>query len=197
MSARAASCPLSPCAPPSAAGWAAIRAHCASPGAPTASRRSPRAHDDQIHFSVSTSADRCLVALSSHGPVGVDLELVSPLPEFERIAATRFARTEAEAIAERPADMRLRTFYECWTRKEAYLKASGIGLAGGLDTVTVSVAEAPPRIVSLVGEDAARWTLRDLELGESFAGAVVVGDCPQTETSALAPAPMALVPVAA
>jgi 4'-phosphopantetheinyl transferase len=152
--------------------------------------------EDRIHFSVSTSGSRCLVAVSSHGPVGVDLELVTPLPELERIAAGHFAPAEAAAIAERPPGLRLRAFYECWTRKEAYLKASGIGLAGGLDTVTVTVAETPPRILALTGEDLARWTLLDLDLGRAYAGAVVVGDCPPAELSAVTPCPLAIAPVA-
>ena len=90
-------------------------------------------------------------------------------------------------------ELRLRAFYECWTRKEAYLKATGIGLAGGLDSVRVTVAAAPPRIVSLAGDDAARWTLVDLDLGEGFAGA---GRPPANREPALTPVPMAP-PVAA
>ena len=136
---------------------------------------------DGVHFSLSTSAGRGLVALSSNGPVGVDLEHVAPLPEFERIASSRFARGETAAIMRLPADQRLRTFYECWTRKEAYLKASGAGLAGGLDSIRVTVAEARPRIISLADGDAARWTLLDVDLGESFTGAVVLADSPPTE----------------
>ena len=151
---------------------------------------------DGIHFSLSTSAGRGLVALSSHGPVGVDLEHVAPLPEFERIASSRFARGETAAIMRLPADLRLRTFYECWTRKEAYLKASGVGLAGGLDSIRVTVAEARPRIISLADGDAARWTLLDVDLGESFTGAVVSRTPPPTEPRAVTPAPLALAPLA-
>jgi 4'-phosphopantetheinyl transferase len=149
-----------------------------------------------IHFSLSTSAGRGLVALSSHGPVGVDLERVAPLPEFERIASSRFARGETAAIMRLPADRRLRTFYECWTRKEAYLKASGAGLAGGLDSIRVTVAEARPGIVSLADGDAARWTLLDVDLGESFTGAAVLADSPPTDLHAVTPAPLALAPLA-
>ncbi len=46
----------------------------------------------------------------------------------------------------------------------------------------------------MAGEDAARWTLLDLDLGQSFTGAVVVGDCPPTELSAMRPCPLALEP---
>ena len=67
--------------------------------------------------------------------------LRSPSSSGSRRAASPAAETAA--IMRLPADLRLRTFYECWTRKEAYLKASGAGLAGGLDSIRVTVAEAP------------------------------------------------------
>ncbi len=151
---------------------------------------------DGIHFSLSTSAGHGLVAISSHGPLGVDLERVAPLPELERIASSRFARGETAAIMRLPADRRLRTFYECWTRKEAYLKASGAGLAAGLDSIRVTVAEPRPRIISLADGDAARWTLLDVELDESFTGAVVLADSPPTDVHTVTPAPLALAPLA-
>lgn len=146
----------------------------------------------RLHFSRSTSADRCLIALSSEGPVGVDLERVVAFPDFERIAASRFHPGETSAIMQLTGEPRLRAFYECWTRKEAYLKASGLGLARGLHGVTVTVTRARPRIVSLAADDVARWTLVDLDLGDGFAGAAVLPNSQPATLRSVKPAPLAL-----
>lgn len=151
-----------------------------------------RGHDSPLHFSRSTSAGRCLIALSSEGPIGVDLERVVAFPDFERIAAGRFRREETRAILKLTGEPRLRAFYECWTRKEAYLKATGAGLAGGLDSVRVTVAAARPRIVSLAEDDAALWTLVDLDLGEGFAGAAALRKSRPATPRPVKPTPLAL-----
>lgn len=76
-----------------------------------------------------------------------------------------------------PRDLRDRAFITCWTRKEAYVKAVGAGLAMSLKTFAVSVDPAAP--ARLLWEDgdrlkATRWTLTDLSTQPGYAGALVV-----------------------
>jgi 4'-phosphopantetheinyl transferase len=122
---------------------------------------------EEIHFNLSRSGDRCLIAVSRSGPVGIDLERVAALEGLERIVETRFAPAEAAAILALGGDERRRAFYTCWTRKEAILKARGLGL-DQLDQVVVSIGAEVPRIVSLSGDDPGAWALTPVEAGPDF-----------------------------
>jgi len=128
---------------------------------------------DGLHFSSSSSGDCCLIALTEVGPVGIDVERVAPRTRLERIAETRFAPEEAEAILSLDGEARLRAFYNCWTRKEAYLKATGAGLTVPLDRVVVSVDDERPAILALEGDDPADWRVASLEPRPGFVAAVV------------------------
>jgi 4'-phosphopantetheinyl transferase len=126
-----------------------------------------------LDFSVSTSGDCCLIALAEPGPIGVDVEHVLPRPGLDRIVATRFAPSEAVAIERLSGEGRLRAFYHCWTRKEAYLKARGTGLTMALDRVVVAVGE--DRLESLPpDDDPSRWAVAALDPGRDFMAALVV-----------------------
>ena len=139
-------------------------------------RGKPELAGEEIAFSVSTSGDLGVVALARQGPLGVDVEQVAERSGLDRIVATRFAPVEAEAIERLGGEARLHAFYNCWTRKEAYLKATGAGLVRALDRVVVSVDDERPAIVSLDGDDPARWSLAALELAPGTVGAVAVRD---------------------
>lgn len=82
----------------------------------------------RVHFSLSHSQGLGLIAIGGRGPLGVDVEQLRPVPDALALAATHFTRLENEALAALPADERDRAFLTCWTRKEACLKAIGLGL---------------------------------------------------------------------
>lgn len=135
-----------------------------------------------LDFNVSHSGEMAVVAAAWRRAVGVDVEQWRPLPDLEAIAARVFAPAEratlgALADAERPA-----AFFRCWTRKEAFIKATGLGLAQPLDRFVVSLAaDAPARFLDIAGDpDAlARWTLHDLRVPAGYAGALVVEGAPR------------------
>ena len=111
------------------------------------------------HFSLSHSQDLALCALSPSRRLGVDVEALRPVAEAEAIARRWFTASEMEvyegARAVRPDE----AFFRVWTRKEAYLKALGTGLAG-------LSAHADP--------DHRRWEVRDLDPGARYLAALVV-----------------------
>ena len=129
-----------------------------------------------LHFSSSSSGHCCLIAITTVGPVGVDVEKVVPRTHLDRIAETRFASDETAAIMSLEGEARLRAFYNCWTRKEAYLKATGTGLTAPLDRVVVSVDDERPAIVALEGGDPAKWSVASLEPRPGYVAAVVWRD---------------------
>ena len=130
-----------------------------------------------LDFNVSHSGEVAVVAAGWRRAIGVDVEQWRPLPDLPVLAARVFAPSELTALdalaeAERPA-----AFFRCWTRKEAFIKATGRGLAEPLDGFAVSLAaDEPARFLDIAGDpDAlARWTLYDLRLPAGYAGALVV-----------------------
>lgn len=113
-------------------------------------------------FSLSHSGGHALIGVARDGAIGVDLEIVRDVPERDAIVRDDFARAEVEAIAALPPDRREDAFFACWTRKEACLKAIGVGLAGGLDSVEPGVdPDADARLTKIGGDRgaAARWSL--------------------------------------
>jgi len=140
-----------------------------------------------VHFSLSRSGDRCVIAVSAAGPVGIDLEEVREMPELEGIVRSRFAPDEAAEILALSGEQRLRAFYRCWTRKEAYLKATGAGIGGdSLQRVEVSTGSVAA-LRAAPGAVAGEWSLLDLDLGEGFASALATRHPGMGDSSQLVP----------
>ena len=128
-----------------------------------------------LRFNVSHSGSLALIAVGMGRAVGVDLEQVRTNVAFAQIAARTFSPGEQAALRALPRALQLAGFFNCWTRKEAYIKARGLGLALPLDQFDVSVApEAPAALLSTAGEPAAasQWSLQALAPGDGFVGAV-------------------------
>jgi len=130
-----------------------------------------------IHFNIAHSGSACVIALSARGPVGVDVEIARERTHMERIVRRRFAPVEAAEILSLTGEERRRAFYRVWTRKEAYLKATGIGLEAELDSFAVSAGAEPTLISQPAGQDA-HWTLADLDLGPGLQGALATSGKP-------------------
>jgi 4'-phosphopantetheinyl transferase len=122
-----------------------------------------------IHFSVSHSAG-LTVCVVSRAPVGVDIERIRDIPDALSIAQQFFSTTEAAALRDADASDISRRFLICWTRKEAVIKADGRGLSLPLNSFSVSVDPACPRVLD--GESHARgatsWTLRNLMVDADY-----------------------------
>ncbi|HET9111193.1 MAG TPA: 4'-phosphopantetheinyl transferase superfamily protein [Ktedonobacterales bacterium] len=138
-------------------------------------------------FNVS-HADACvLIAVARGREVGVDIERVGGQSADHLSAADFFSTEERASLAALPADERLEAFYRCWTRKEAYLKATGAGLTTPLDAFTVPLTPIPPSQRRLLTESSApgarRWRLQDLPPVEGYAASLVLSHTPQRATS--------------
>ncbi len=130
-----------------------------------------------LHFNLSHSEDVALFAIARKTELGVDLEYIRPLPDAEAIAKRFFSKAEYTTLLDIPRSRKIEAFFECWTRKEAYVKAVGDGLAAPLSEFDVSLApELPARIVRIQGspERAADWSLFGLRPVENYVGALAV-----------------------
>jgi 4'-phosphopantetheinyl transferase len=135
-----------------------------------------RGSEAGLEFSLSHSDDVTLIAVARAGAVGVDLERVTPLASDLRDIADRFLAADERPIADLvDARERLAAFYRCWTRKEAVLKAAGLGLHSALDEVSVEWAETARPRVRAAGPGlapAGEWSLVHLEPGGGYVGAL-------------------------
>ena len=142
-------------------------------------RGKPRLASDPppLCFNVSHSHGMALIALSGRCEIGVDLERVRPFSDEMGLADRFFTASEAAALRVLDARGRLETFFRLWTRKEAYLKAHGLGLSYGLERVEVSHApDDPAHIVHIDGDRAAaaHWSLRALAPAPGYVGALAL-----------------------
>jgi 4'-phosphopantetheinyl transferase len=119
---------------------------------------------EDVFFSVSHSDDYALIAVSRGTPIGVDLERLKPgLIDLAALAQC-FTQQEQEALSSVASPHRETAFYRCWVRKEALLKALGLGLPGGLLRFAVSVGDS----AQLLWADptltlAAHWSILSLD----------------------------------
>ncbi|MBU1212438.1 MAG: 4'-phosphopantetheinyl transferase superfamily protein [Alphaproteobacteria bacterium] len=130
---------------------------------------------EPVHFNLTHSGDVAAVALCRSAEVGIDIERIRPVREG--LARRYFAAEEVAGLDALEVAQRLPAFFRCWTRKEAFLKATGEGIRRGLDSFVVTVgADEDPSIVSIDGDRAAgkAYVLADFDAGPGTAGAVCV-----------------------
>ncbi len=130
-----------------------------------------------LHFNVSHSHQLLLCAVTANRDVGVDVERITPLPDLDDVAGCVFSSSERDVLSAAPVAEKVRTFFRCWTRKEAYIKADGHGFALPVCEIEVSLRPGEPaRLLKSgrTGVDPGRWSLRDLTPGADYAGAVAV-----------------------
>jgi 4'-phosphopantetheinyl transferase len=128
-----------------------------------------------LSFNVSHSEDLALIAVGAPNQLGVDVERVRADRELSKLARRYFSIEEADIVLALGPEELVEAFYRCWSRKEAFIKAVGDGLSHALDrfAVTVRAGEAA-RLVHIDGniEEAARWSLFEINPERGFAGAV-------------------------
>jgi 4'-phosphopantetheinyl transferase len=126
-----------------------------------------------LRFNVAHDRDLGVVAITRGAPIGVDLESVEAPPEAADIARTHFSARERGQLETAPAELRPELFFRCWTRKEAYLKAIGVGLAHPLTAFSVGLEPDHCRLTLPAGGDADQWSVLPFSSGERI-GAVAI-----------------------
>jgi 4'-phosphopantetheinyl transferase len=130
-----------------------------------------------FRFNVTHSGGLAAIALTAGCEIGFDLEQLRAIADLHRIAERFFRSEEAAGIVTLPPEQQISVFFRCWTRKEAYLKASGDGLFTPLDRFTVT-EEAPEsaRPDSSIERKREIVTIEDLCIAPGYASAVAYHD---------------------
>ena len=132
---------------------------------------------EPVGFNLSHSEELAVIAVALERNVGVDIEAVRAIRDMERIAGRFFSVRENASLLSSPQNERTEAFFRCWTLKEAYVKATGDGLAQPTHAFDVAFARGERiEMVSVNGKpgEASRWKLFEFSPTPSFVGALAV-----------------------
>lgn len=107
----------------------------------------------QVRFNLSHSKGFAIFAITRGREVGIDIEQVDGTSGWRDVAKVFFTPREQEVISRLPADRQTETFFEIWTRKEAILKALGLGLQFDPAHIDVAGNDALGKEITLLHED--------------------------------------------
>lgn len=130
-----------------------------------------------LRFNLSHSQELALIAVTQSCDVGVDLEYIRSDFPCEEIAQRFFSSTETAAMRSLPRQLKTTAFFTCWTRKEAFIKATGKGLSLPLHKFDVSLIPGEPAKLLYTAWDeseAQRWTLQEIIPHVGYVGAIAV-----------------------
>jgi 4'-phosphopantetheinyl transferase len=127
----------------------------------------------RLQFNLTHSKSVGMLAVALEMEIGIDVETVRDTVDYADIARHFFAPGEIKKLFALPPEQQLRAFFTCWTRKEAYMKARGLGLSIPLDSFEVTLTpEDPPRLLNHPSTD--QWVLHDLSPSPEHVAALAV-----------------------
>src|SRR2546425_7227123 len=129
-----------------------------------------------LGFNLSHAKGIALYAISQVHAIGVDIEYARANSSGDEIARQFFSANEVASLCSLPSGLRTVAFFNCWTRKEAYIKARGEGLSHPLDRFTVSIIPGQPARLLMADDptETSRWTLMDLSAGAGYVASLAV-----------------------
>src|ERR1043165_2078014 len=132
-----------------------------------------------IQFNISHSRELILIAITVEDPVGIDIEYNDKNRSIESLGETIFSSSEKKVFLTLESKREKEEFFfRCWTRKEAFLKAKGIGLAEDLANISVNLYETAVthdwlKISAAKKTDLSKWKLFPLNIGDLYTAATV------------------------
>jgi 4'-phosphopantetheinyl transferase len=130
-----------------------------------------------IYFNISHSADIGLIAVTDCAAIGIDVEEYRKRLQLQEISKRFFSRYETDVLSKLPDNQKMHAFFNCWTRKEAFIKALGLGLTLPLKHFDVTLHPAEQaRVIAIRYKDekAEEWTLKDIPMENEYAAAFAV-----------------------
>lgn len=130
-----------------------------------------------LYFNLTHSHEIALLAVVSGVEIGIDVEYIQKMGDIDGIAGRFFSTAEQAAYFDLPEDLKPQGFFNCWTRKEAFIKAIGEGLSYPLHQFDVSLTPGEPARLLRVESDPAEalhWTLDAFHPTPGYTAAVAV-----------------------
>jgi 4'-phosphopantetheinyl transferase len=130
----------------------------------------------RITFNLSHSGGIALIAIGDGCRVGIDVEFVRRHVDYFDVAQCFFSRAEIDYLTALPDRLRADAFFDCWTKKEACVKACGGGLAIPLNSFSVPLTTDPAEVCMRFGnaDAVACWSLYSLRPVPGYTGALAI-----------------------
>ena len=129
------------------------------------------ADDTGLHFNVSHSRDMALIAVAPF-PIGIDIEFQNETVDYLDVAESVFSASERAIVRNNGGNARRDAFFSLWARKEAYLKATGIGFSAKLDQISTIQPNGVVEDLSQVSQPTI-WHVMDLPVSNGYNAALV------------------------
>lgn len=129
----------------------------------------------RLHFNLSHTRDYSLLGVSSQDHIGIDIEIIKHTRDILGIAKRFFSATEYNWLIKTKGEQRIDCFYQLWCHKEAYLKALGIGLQGGLASFSLS-KDHLVTTCSIDDGNKQNWWVQKLRVPTCYRAAVAVNN---------------------
>jgi 4'-phosphopantetheinyl transferase len=133
--------------------------------------------DPDLRFSVTHTQGLVVLGISYQFEIGVDVEHLNRKVDFEKVSGLLFTANEFELFKKADPDSQQESFINCWTRKEAFFKATGLGLTSPLEQLEITFlkGEKPGIIAAKWHEDEKySWFLESFDLPGNYRGAIAV-----------------------
>lgn len=132
----------------------------------------------QLYFNYSDSAGWALYAIAWNRELGVDLESRSRRVNYRRIVQRLFTPTESKVLLGLPETQQKEAFLTCWTRKEAYGKALGVGIRYPFHIISLcdSCQDSVLKLEDHIDDQS--WNLYQLQISKEFIGCLVCQEDP-------------------
>lgn len=133
----------------------------------------------RIQFNISHSSGVILAAVSFDREVGIDIEFLDARVEFREFASLVFSSAEIARVSQLRGDEQRRSYFQHWTRKEAFVKASGEGISDRIRLFEIMSCHGNLVPLMLGISAGSHWTIKDLDVGSPFVASVVIAgqDC--------------------
>ncbi len=123
----------------------------------------------ELHFNVSHSGEKLLIAISFEQAVGIDIEKTKPRKSFAGLVKKCFATSEQNYWFDLPENEKLSVFYDFWTRKESVVKGIGRGIALGLNRCEIDINQPNNFLKLPISEN---WHTQSLKISPDYCAAI-------------------------
>lgn len=131
-----------------------------------------------LHFNISHTDNLLLVAVANFPEIGIDIEVIKPRNNLDGLARRCFTASEFQVWRQLSLSQSLDTFYRLWTKKEAFVKAIGRGIALGLEQCEVETDKGGQlRMIPAAYGAASDWKITEITVSTNACAALVTPYC--------------------
>ncbi|MBK8552594.1 MAG: 4'-phosphopantetheinyl transferase superfamily protein [Ignavibacteria bacterium] len=137
----------------------------------------PYLKNNSLKFNLAHSGGKAVYALTMNNEVGVDLEVMKDLPDALDIASRFFSESEVQEFQSVSEENVKTAFYNCWTRKEAFIKAIGEGLSHPLSDFSVTLKPGDePKFLWMKNrpDEIYEWSLINIDADDNFVSSLAM-----------------------